>query len=93
MKAGAPLVVAFDPLDGSSNIDNNVSIGTIVSILPALPDATSAAAHFMQPGRNQRAAGFVVYGPQTIFVLSMASRRRRLSWTRGRARSWSSAGR
>ena len=71
MKAGAPLVVAFDPLDGSSNIDNNVSIGTIVSILPALPDAASAAAHFMQPGRNQRAAGFVVYGPQTIFVLSI----------------------
>lgn len=71
LKAGAPLVVAIDPLDGSSNIDNNVSIGTIVSILPALPDATSDAAHFMQPGRNQRAAGFVVYGPQTILVLSI----------------------
>ena len=71
LKAGAPLVVAIDPLDGSSNIDNNVSIGTIVSVLPALPDAASDAAHFMQPGRNQRAAGFVVYGPQTIFVLSI----------------------
>ena len=73
LTAGAPLVVAIDPLDGSSNIDNNVSIGTIVSILPSLPDATSDAAHFMQPGRNQRAAGFVVYGPQTIFVLSIGA--------------------
>ena len=68
---GAPLVVAIDPLDGSSNIDNNVSIGTIFSLLPALPEATSDAGHFMQPGRNQRAAGFVVYGPQTILVLSI----------------------
>ncbi len=71
LTAGAPLVVAIDPLDGSSNIDNNVSIGTIISILPALPDAADDAAHFKQPGRNQRAAGFVVYGPQTIFVLSI----------------------
>jgi fructose-1,6-bisphosphatase I len=68
---GAPLVVAIDPLDGSSNIDANVSIGTIFSILPAIEGATSDAAHFMQPGRNQRGAGFVVYGPQTIFVLSI----------------------
>ena len=71
LKAGAPLVVAIDPLDGSSNIDNNVSIGTIISILPSLPDAADDAGHFKQPGRNQRAAGFVVYGPQTIFVLSI----------------------
>ena len=73
LKAGAPLVVAIDPLDGSSNIDNNVSIGTIISILPSLADAASDAAHFMQPGSNQRAAGFVVYGPQTIFVLSIGA--------------------
>ncbi len=73
LKLGAPLVVAIDPLDGSSNIDNNVSIGTIISILPALADATSDAAHFKQPGRNQLAAGFVVYGPQTIFVLSIGA--------------------
>ena len=71
LKPGAPLVVAIDPLDGSSNIDVNVSVGTIFSILPALPGATSDAAHFMQPGRNQRGAGFVVYGPQTLFVLSL----------------------
>ena len=71
LNAGAPLVVAIDPLDGSSNIDANVSIGTIFSILPACPDAASPASHFMQPGREQRGAGFVVYGPQTIFVLSI----------------------
>ena len=73
LTAGAPLVVAIDPLDGSSNIDNNVSIGTIVSILPSLAGAASDDAHFMQPGRNQLAAGFVVYGPQTLFVLSIGA--------------------
>ena len=67
---GAPLVVAIDPLDGSSNIDANVSIGTIFSILPAIAGASTPADHFKQPGRNQLGAGFVVYGPQTIFVLS-----------------------
>ena len=71
MRDGAPLVVAMDPLDGSSNISANVSIGTIFSILPAVEGASSAAAHFYQPGRNQLAAGFVVYGPQTILVLSV----------------------
>ena len=71
LKAAAPLVVAIDPLDGSSNIDANVSIGTIFSILPALADAATDAAHFMQPGHNQRGAGFVVYGPQTLLVLSI----------------------
>ena len=70
MRAGAPLVVAIDPLDGSSNISANVSIGTIFSVLPAVQGA-SGAAHFYQPGRNQLAAGFVVYGPQTILVLSI----------------------
>ncbi|SFK74382.1 class 1 fructose-bisphosphatase [Methylocapsa palsarum] len=64
----APLVVAIDPLDGSSNIDANVSIGTIFSVLPVLPGATSPDAHFLQPGRAQAAAGFVIYGPQTSFV-------------------------
>ncbi len=71
LNAGAPLVVAIDPLDGSSNIDVNVSVGTIFSVLPALPGAVDDAAHFMQPGRSQRGAGFVVYGPQTLFVLSV----------------------
>ena len=71
LNPGAPLVVAIDPLDGSSNIDVNVSVGTIFSILPALADAADDAAHFMQPGRNQRGAGFIVYGPQTLFILSV----------------------
>lgn len=71
LNASAPLVIAMDPLDGSSNIAVNVSIGTIFSILPALKDAASPAAHFYQPGRNQLAAGFVVYGPQTLLVLSL----------------------
>jgi len=67
----APLVVAMDPVDGSSNIDTNVSIGTIFSILPARPDATRPEDHFLQPGRAQIAAGFVVYGPQTSIVLAL----------------------
>jgi fructose-1,6-bisphosphatase I len=66
-----PVAVAMDPLDGSSNIDTNVSIGTIFSILPVAADGNSATAHFLQPGRKQIAAGFVIYGPQTsiVFVL------------------------
>jgi fructose-1,6-bisphosphatase I len=66
-----PVAIAMDPLDGSSNIDTNVSIGTIFSILPALADAGGGEAHFLQPGRKQIAAGFVIYGPQTsiVFVL------------------------
>lgn len=71
LKADAPLVVAIDPLDGSSNIDTNVSVGTIFSILPSIAGADSDAAHFMQPGRNQKAAGFVVYGPQTLLIVSL----------------------
>jgi fructose-1,6-bisphosphatase I len=61
---GAPLLVAIDPLDGSSNIDTNVSVGTIFSILPA----DSAA--FLQPGGRQLAAGYAIYGPQTALVLT-----------------------
>lgn len=68
----APLAVAIDPLDGSSNIDANVSIGTIFSVLPRLASARDLKAHFLQPGRNQLAAGFVIYGPQTSLVLAIA---------------------
>lgn len=69
----APLVVAIDPLDGSSNIDANVSIGTIFSILPTLPDARSIDAHFLQTGRAQVAGGFVIYGPQTSIVFALGA--------------------
>ena len=63
----------FDPLDGSSNIDVNVSVGTIFSVLPALgalPARAATEADLMQPGRNQAAAGYVVYGPQVTMVLT-----------------------
>ena len=76
LRSGAPLAVAIDPLDGSSNIDTNVSIGTIFSILPAVDvgacvETEPAEAVFRQAGRNQLAAGFVIYGPQTALVLSL----------------------
>ena len=71
LNEGAPLVVAIDPLDGSSNIETNVSVGTIFSILPAIAGAPDPAVHFKQPGANQLGAGFVVYGPQTLIVLAV----------------------
>lgn len=64
---GAPLAVAIDPLDGSGNIDINVSIGSIFAIRPA---RASGPATFLAPGREQIAAGYVVYGPQTQLVLT-----------------------
>jgi fructose-1,6-bisphosphatase I len=62
------LAVAVDPLDGSSNIDVNVSIGTIFSIFAASADGASAS--FFRPGREQIAAGYFVYGPHTALVLT-----------------------
>lgn len=61
------LGVAIDPLDGSSNIDVNVSVGTIFSIMPA---EVTADATFLRPGRDQLAAGYVIYGPQTTLVIT-----------------------
>jgi fructose-1,6-bisphosphatase I len=69
LQNGAPLIVAADPIDGSSNIEANASIGTIFSILPAMPGRSGASA-FLQPGRNQLAAGFFVYGPQTTLAFT-----------------------
>jgi fructose-1,6-bisphosphatase I len=66
LNAGAPLAVNVDPLDGSSNIDTNVSTGTIFSILP-----NEGTAPLLQPGRNQLAAGYIIYGPQTAMVLTL----------------------
>jgi fructose-1,6-bisphosphatase I len=64
-------MLLFDPLDGSSNIDVNVSIGTIFSVLKA-PEGMGAPteADFMQAGSKQVAAGYAVYGPQTMLVLT-----------------------
>jgi fructose-1,6-bisphosphatase I len=65
-------LLLFDPLDGSSNIDVNVSIGTIFSVLRAPRGAGEPnEAAFLQPGRSQLAAGFAVYGPSTILVLTL----------------------
>jgi fructose-1,6-bisphosphatase I len=68
-----PYLLLFDPLDGSSNIDVNVSIGTIFSVLPAPAGAEPGDQAFLQPGRNQVAAGFLVYGPATALVLTVGS--------------------
>ncbi|MCY0964460.1 class 1 fructose-bisphosphatase [Parathalassolituus penaei] len=64
-------LVLFDPLDGSSNIDINVTVGTIFSILaaPAELDGGDERA-FLQPGKQQLAAGYVLYGPSTLLVLT-----------------------
>jgi len=65
-------LLLFDPLDGSSNIDVNVSIGTIFSILKKPnPNASLTTADFLQAGRTQVAAGYVVYGPQTTLAISL----------------------
>ena len=65
-------LLLFDPLDGSSNIDVNVSIGTIFSVLKK-PDGSAGVseADFLQPGKQQVAAGYCVYGPQTTLVLTV----------------------
>lgn len=71
---GARLALAIDPLDGSSNIDSNVSIGTIFALLPVADPMTGEldpAAAFRQPGHRQLAAGFFVYGPQLALVLTL----------------------
>lgn len=71
---GGRFLVAFDPLDGSSNIDVNSLTGTIFSILPVpeekLEGAPITIDDFLQPGRNQVAAGYVMYGPSTILALT-----------------------
>jgi fructose-1,6-bisphosphatase I len=69
-------LLLFDPLDGSSNIDVNVSVGTIFSVLKcpegadfSSPEAAEKA--FLQPGTRQVAAGYTVYGPTTLLVLTV----------------------
>lgn len=67
----AEYIVAFDPLDGSSNTDINSLVGTIFSIMKA-PEGSDPADQniFMQPGKNQVAAGYVLYGPSTVLALT-----------------------
>ncbi len=65
-------LLMFDPLDGSSNIDVNVSIGTIFSVLKKSDDSQGVTEQdFLQPGKQQVAAGYCVYGPQTTLVLTV----------------------
>jgi fructose-1,6-bisphosphatase I len=71
----AKYAVVFDPLDGSSNIDVNVSVGTTFSILrkPENADFNNVAEWVLQPGTRQVAAGYVVYGSSTILVYSVGN--------------------
>ncbi len=71
-------LLVFDPLDGSSNIDVNVSVGSIFSILRAPQDAIDSGrdvteADFLQPGTTQVAAGYALYGPVTMLVLTVGN--------------------
>ncbi len=64
-------LLAFDPLDGSSNIDVNVSVGSIFSVLlDPDPNAPIGPASFLQPGHRQVCAGYAIYGPTTMLVLT-----------------------
>jgi len=68
---GGKYVLVFDPLDGSSNIDANVSIGTIFGIYKKVSNGGKCAREdFLQPGKNLVAAGYTIYGSSTMFVYS-----------------------
>ncbi|WP_088280184.1 class 1 fructose-bisphosphatase [Ideonella sp. A 288] len=71
-------LLAFDPLDGSSNIDVNVSVGSIFSVLRAPQEVVDSGrditeADFLQPGTKQLAAGYAIYGPTTMLVLTVGA--------------------
>ena len=69
-------LLLFDPLDGSSNIDVNVSVGSIFSVLRAPDEAvegTLETEHFLQPGARQLAAGYALYGPTTMLILTVGN--------------------
>ena len=71
-------LLVFDPLDGSSNIDVNVAVGSIFSILRAPQDVIDSGrdvieADFLQPGTQQVAAGYAIYGPSTMLVLTVGN--------------------
>ena len=71
--ADGSLLVLFDPLDGSSNIDINMAVGTIFSILPYQRQGQiSANSDFLQAGNQQLAAGYLLYGTSTVLALTIA---------------------
>ncbi len=65
------LLLVFDPLDGSSNVDLNAAVGTIFSVLVHDKEEAPQVADFLQPGTRQVAAGYAIYGPSTMLVLSV----------------------
>lgn len=67
------LALAIDPLDGSSNIETNIAVGTIFSLLPLDVGATDPRSAFEQRGDRQAAAGFFIYGAQLLLVLTVGS--------------------
>lgn len=68
LKQGASLIVAVDPLDGATNADTNAAIGTIFSLLPNTTSSSRLTA-----GSEQLAAGFALYGPQTVLALTLGA--------------------
>lgn len=68
MNPGGHLALAIDPLDGSSNIDTNVSIGTIFGIYPASDDPQAS---FLRPGRDLLASGYAIFGPQCALMVTL----------------------
>jgi fructose-1,6-bisphosphatase I len=72
MHSSSKYIVLIDPLDGSSNIDVNVSVGTIFSIYRRIskPENTASLSDFLQPGNMQVAAGYIVYGSSTMLVFT-----------------------
>ena len=71
LNPGAPLAVAIDPLDGSSNIGVNMAVGSIFGIRPVVAGDADSIASFTTPGTEQIAAGFVTYGPATSLVVTL----------------------
>jgi len=67
---GGKYIVMFDPLDGSSNIDSCVPVGTIFTVFRNPPEIASTAESVLQPGSQQLAAGYVLYGSSTVLVIS-----------------------
>lgn len=63
-------LLLFDPLDGSSNINLNIAVGSIFSLLPSSVAHTTDMADFLQPGTRQLCAGYALYGPSTMLVLT-----------------------
>ena len=68
---GPRFLLLFDPLDGSSNIDVNVAVGTIFSVLRHEGGTEPGLPHYLQPGHRQVAAGYAIYGPATMLVLTL----------------------